>query len=51
MVNTDFIHTLVDGLDTMRFQIQWSNGMIQKTDVPYYIRGNIFEVLVVQLRN
>jgi hypothetical protein len=51
MVNTNFIHSLADGLYTMRFQIQWSNGMIQKTDVPFTIRGNIFNVLVVQLRN
>ncbi|QGQ94487.1 hypothetical protein EHS13_05995 [Paenibacillus psychroresistens] len=51
MVNTDFIHSLEDGLYTMQFQIQWSNGMIQKTDVPFYIRGNILDVIVVQLRN
>jgi hypothetical protein len=51
MVNTDFIHSLKDGLYTMRFQIHWSNGMIQTTDVPLQIKGNLFDVLVVQLRN
>jgi hypothetical protein len=51
MLNTNFIHSLTDGLYTMRFQVQWSNGMIQTTDVPFQVKGNLFDVLVVQLRN
>ncbi|MEX2461606.1 MAG: hypothetical protein WD469_09995 [Paenibacillaceae bacterium] len=51
MINSDFVHSLSDGAYTMRFDVNWSNGLTQTTDVPFQIKGNILDVIVVQLRN
>jgi hypothetical protein len=50
LLNTNFVHTLVDGSYTMRFTVTWNNGLTQTSDVPFVIQGNIFDVLVIQLR-
>jgi len=51
MLKTSFVHTLADGSYTMRFQVVWSNGLIQTYDVSFRIKGNIYDVLLAQLRN
>ncbi|MDB5055991.1 MAG: hypothetical protein JWM44_4041, partial [Bacilli bacterium] len=51
ILNTNFIHLLTDGPYTMKFQIYWTNGMIQTYDVPVQIKGNIYDVMRVQMRN
>jgi len=51
MLRTNYVHVLTDGAYRMRFQIQWSNGMIETNDVPFQIKGNIYDEMVVQLRN
>ncbi|MDQ0896201.1 hypothetical protein QFZ80_000029 [Paenibacillus sp. V4I7] len=51
MLNTNFVHTLSSGPYTMRFTVQWNNGLIQTTDVPITIAGNIYDVIVNQLRS
>lgn len=51
MLNTNFVHSLSNGTYTMRFTVQWNNGLIQTNDVPFIIDSNIFAVLVNQLRN
>jgi hypothetical protein len=51
IANAAFIHSLSDGVYTMRFQVTWNNGLVQTTDVPFNIKGNINDVMVTQLRN
>jgi hypothetical protein len=50
MLNTNFVHSLSNGTYTMRFTVTWNNGLIQNVDVPIIISGNIFDVIVDQLR-
>lgn len=42
--------TLEDGPQRMRFTVEWSNGHVESDDVPFRFRGNIFDVIVSQLR-
>jgi hypothetical protein len=51
IANANFIHTLSNGAYVMRFKVTWNNGLIQTTDVPFNIKGNIFDVIVTQLRD
>ncbi|MDQ0896199.1 MULTISPECIES: CARDB domain-containing protein [unclassified Paenibacillus] len=51
MLNTNFDTTLSNGPYTMRFTVNWSNGLVQTTDVPITIAGDIWDVIVNQLRN
>jgi hypothetical protein len=51
MLNTNFVHTLTDGSYTMRFTVIWSNGLTQTYDASFNIKGNMYDVLLIQLRN
>ncbi|MBC8079714.1 MAG: hypothetical protein H7X86_05180 [Gorillibacterium sp.] len=42
---------LADGEQTMRFQVRWSNGATTVDDVPFIIRGSMYEVIVNQIRH
>jgi hypothetical protein len=51
LLNINHVHTLSQGAQTFRFTVNWSNGLVQTYDVPLNIKGNIYDVLVNQLRH
>ncbi|MGI2295530.1 Athe_2463 domain-containing protein [Paenibacillus sp. GXUN7292] len=51
ILNVNHTETLADGNYTMRFTVAWSNGLTQTYDVPFIIRGNIYDVIVPQIRS
>lgn len=51
MLNTNFYNLLTDGSYIMRFTVTWNNGLVQANDVMIVVKDNIFDVIVVQLRN
>ncbi len=51
MLDIGFAKTLKDGPYTMRFTVNWSNGVVDSVDVPIIIRGNINDVILVHNRH
>ncbi|MCI3922728.1 PKD domain-containing protein [Paenibacillus sp. TRM 82003] len=50
MAEEEHARTLEDVPYTMRFTVTWSNGHIEFHDVPFDVRGTIYDVIAFQLR-
>lgn len=50
MIETNHARTLSDGPYRMRFTVTWTNGHVETDEVPFQVKGNIYDVIVLQQR-